>query len=193
MRDWNTTNKGGKSVWTNFSTGFSTLQGFEYIALKGNQKLPVYSAPSYASYRGANGKAVVGTNGNVFAAGWESGWLLVMYETNSGSVRVGYVCGDDIKGNVPMNTYLIFEHTQATVTTQCSLTDDPARAYAPIATLQAGTQVTYLTTLFNKYGWDYVETTVNGQTVRGFIRSGSLDIGMTQTQEAGDDYSGNEG
>jgi len=27
-----------------------------------------------------------------------------MYETNSGSVRVGYVSGDDIRGGVPMAT-----------------------------------------------------------------------------------------
>ena len=42
--------------------------------------------------------------------------------------------------------------------------------------LRQGQQVTYLTTFFNNYAWDYVEATVQGQTVRGFLRSGSLDI-----------------
>lgn len=41
-----------------------------------------------------------------------NGWLLVMYETNSGSVRVGYVSGDDIRGGVPMDTSLTFPMQQ---------------------------------------------------------------------------------
>ena len=180
MRALGTQNSGGLSVWDYFSTGFDTLQGFVYLQLKTGQQLPVYSAPSTGSYRGANGKAAVSTNGNVFAAGWESGWLLVMYETNNGSVRVGYVSSGDIRGTVPLNTLLTFDYLPATTTAACQLTDDPARCYAPIATLPEGTRVTYLTTFFNNYAWDYVETTVQGQTVRGFLRSGSLDIQQSE-------------
>lgn len=166
----------GRSIWDDFSTGFDTLQGFEYIELRANQSLPVYSAPTKDSWRGANGKASVSTNGAIYAAGWESGWLLVMYETNNGSVRVGYVDSGSIRGGVPFDLNLDFSYDTATVLEKCTLTDDPARTGSAITTLKAGTQVTWLTRFYNNSAWDYVEVTVNGQTARGFIRAGSLDI-----------------
>ena len=169
-------NDWGRSIWDDFSTGFETLQGFEYIELRANQSLPVYSAPDASSWRGANGKASVSTNGAIYAAGWESGWLLLMYETNNGSVRVGYVKAGSIRGGVPMDDYLTFSYAGASVTSACTLTDDPARTGTAIATLQPGARVTWLTRFYNNTAWDYVETTVGGKTVRGFIRTGSLDI-----------------
>jgi hypothetical protein len=169
-------NDWGRSIWDDFSTGFETLQGFRYIELRANQSLPVYSAPSASSWRGANGKASVSTNGAIYAAGWESGWLLLMYETNNGSVRVGYVKAGSIRGGVPMDDYLTFAYSGATVTSTCILTDDPARTGTAIATLQPGAQITWLTRFYNNAAWDYVETTVGGKTARGFIRAGSLDI-----------------
>lgn len=66
----------GESMWTYFSGGFDTLGGFDYVQLRTGQNLPVYSAPSRNSWRGANGKASVGTNGAIYSAGWENGWLL---------------------------------------------------------------------------------------------------------------------
>ncbi len=179
MRALGTKNSGGKSVWDYFSTGFDTLQGFEYVQLRTGQKLAVYSAPSVSSWRGANGKAMVSTNGNVMAAGWESGWLLVMYETNNGSVRVGYINSADIRGGVPIDVRLQFEYTPATVARACELTDDPARCYASITRLNAGARVTYLTTYFNRNAWAYVETTTGGKTVRGFLPAEYLDIQPT--------------
>lgn len=174
MRDLGTTNPDGRSVWDTFSTGFDSLQGFEYVKMPAVQTLAVYSGPGYQYWRGASGKACVSTNGNVLAAGWENGWLLVMYETNNGSVRVGYVSGQDIKGAVPMNTYLTFEYTTAQVVSDCQLTDDPARCYASVTSLRAGDTVTYLTTYFNNSAWAYVETAVNGTSVRGFVPASSL-------------------
>lgn len=189
MRAIGTTNKGGKSVWTNFSTGFDTLRGFDYCQLKGEQKLAVYSAPSEASYRGANGKALVNTNGALFAAGWEGGWLLVMYETNNGGVRVGYVDGNKIKGKVPVTEYLNFSYSDAEVNQNVQLTDDPAARYTSIVSLQAGDHVTYLTNFYNRHAWAYVETTVGGQTVRGFIPAEAID---NNTSSAEDDEIGND-
>ena len=88
--------------WRDFTPpdGSLKLTGFTYVKLTANQKLDVYSAPNASSWRGANGKAMVNTNGAVWAAGWENGWLLVFYETNAGSVRVGYVNGSRISGKV---------------------------------------------------------------------------------------------
>lgn len=166
----------GRSIWDDFSTGFDTLQGFEYIELRSGQKLAVYSAPSKSAWRAANGKATVSTNGAIYAAGWESGWLLLMYETNNGSVRVGYVRAGDIRGGVPIDLNLTFAYDAATVTQRCTLTDDPARTGTSIMTLQPGSTVTWLSRFYNNSAWDYVETTVNGKQVRGFIRTGSLNI-----------------
>ena len=169
-------NDWGRSIWDDFSTGFDTLQGFRYIELRSGQSLPVYSAPSASAWRGAQGKASVSTNGAIYAAGWESGWLLLMYETNNGSVRVGYVNAKSIRGGVPMDDYLTFSYAGATVTAACTLTDDPARTGTAIATLQPGARVTWLTRFYNHSAWDYVEVSISGKTARGFIRAGSLDI-----------------
>lgn len=167
---------GGLSIWDHFSTGFDTLQGFDYIELRAGQSLLVYSAPSKSAWRGANGKASVSTNGAIYAAGWESGWLLLMYETNNGSIRVGYVSQSSIRGGVGMDRNLSFSYDTATVTQRCTLTDDPARTGSAIAELNPGTQVTWLTRFYNNSAWDYVEVTVKGKPARGFIRAGSLDI-----------------
>ncbi len=181
-------NDWGRSIWDDFTTGFDTLQGFEYIELRSGQSLPVYSAPSTSAWRGANGKASVHTNGAIYAAGWESGWLLVMYETNNGSVRVGYVNSRNIRGGVPMDQYLTFSYDSATVTQRCTLTDDPARTGSAITTLQPGARVTWLTRFYNNAAWDYVEVNVNGKTARGFIRAGSLDINRSADPLENIDY-----
>ncbi len=166
----------GRSIWDGFSTGFETLQGFDYVRLRSGQRLAVYSAPSEEAWRGADGKAAVSTNGAIYAAGWEGSWLLVMYETNDGSVRVGYVDGDRVRGGVPVETSLHFAHDPATVLNTCNLTDDPARGGTTIATLNPGTSVTWLTRYYNSSAWDYVETWVDGRVMRGFVRAGSLNV-----------------
>ena len=166
----------GMSIWDSFSTGFDTLQGFRYIELRSDQKLDVYSAPDASSWRGASGKASVSTNGAIYAAGWVGDWLLIMYETNGGSVRVGYINGNKVRGGVPVETNLHFSYDAATVISTCQLTDDPARSGSAIATLPVGTQVTWLTRFYNNSAWDYVEVWVGGQVTRGFIRAGSLDV-----------------
>ncbi len=174
MIEQGTTNPGGKSIRVGIPTVSNVLSTFQYCSLKAGQKLDVYSAPSYSSWRGSNGKAAVSTNGDLWSAGWENGWMMVMYGTNKGSVRVGYVQG--IAGACPETRTLNFAYVDATVNTNCTLTDDPAKQYAAVVSLPAGTHVTYLTSFYNNVAWDYVETTVNGQTVRGFIPSDYLNV-----------------
>ncbi len=176
MRAQHTNNTGGKNYLSYISFDyFDILSGFTYAPLKTNQKLKVYSAPSTSSYRGANGKALVSTNGSVYVAGWENGWLLVMYETNSGAVRVGYVQGSTIKGTVNAAD-LDFSYTAVSCLQNTSLTDDPATFSACIRTIQKGESVTYLSTYYNSRAWAYIETTVNGKTVRGFVAEDALDL-----------------
>ncbi len=176
--------------WTDFTPpGKWSLTGFQYITLKGNQRLDVYSAPSTASWRGANGKALVSTQGAVWAAGWENGWLQIFYEVSNGGVRVGYVDGSKITGKVDFQQALIFSRTPVQLTAKCALTDDPLSGSSSIATLQQGASVTYLSTAVNQKGqvWDYIETTVSGKTVRGYIPSGCVNVPADELPNL-DDY-----
>ena len=87
-----------------------------------------------------------------------------------------------------MDLNLSFAYDAATVTQSCTLTDDPARTGTSITTLQPGATVTWLTRFYNNSAWDYVETTVGGKTVRGFIRTGSLDISRSADPLESIDY-----
>ena len=152
-------------------------RGFEFVKLKTKQKLPVMAAPSDYAYRANNGKAMVNTSGAVYALGYDNGWMLMLYEANhANQFRVGYIKCASIKGTLPTLNQLSWDWTRATVQATVNLTDDPALTGNPLTTLRGGDTVSYLTTMFNNTGWDYVETTINGQTARGFIPSGYLDI-----------------
>ncbi len=153
-------------------------RGFNFVKnLKANQKLPVFSAPSNSAYRANNGKAAVSTNGAIYALGYDGGWMLMLYEANhAGQYRVGYVECSKIKGKMPALDQLEWDEATATVTKKVKLTDDPAKTGNAMTTLKKGAKVTYLTTMFNNTGWDYVETSIDGKTARGFIPTGNLDI-----------------
>lgn len=174
--------KGANSTllsWTDFQPpGQWSLTGFQLIQLKTGQNLPVYSAPSASSWRGGNGKASVSTSGAVWAAGMENGWLQIFYEITKGGLRVGYVNAASLNEKLTGIGGLYFSYIPCQVTAACRLTDDPLQQVNTITSLRAGDQVTYLTTAINQRGqaWDYVETTVNGQTARGYVPSGSLDL-----------------
>ena len=184
MRAQGTRNAGGKNYLDEVRPDtFDVLSGFTLTKLKAGQKLSVYSAPGTDTYRGANGKAMVSTNGSVYVAGWESGWLLVMYETNSGAVRVGYVQAKSIKGDVQARN-LSFAYQTAALVANATLTDDPATRSSTLCRLAAGDTVTYLTMYQNSADWAYVETTSGGTRMRGFIPADALaaDIGDNENK-----------
>ena len=105
-------------------------------------------------------------------------------------MRVGYVNGSQIRGKVSVNDPLYFERSSCRLASAATLTDDPLRTMTTIASLRAGDTVTYLTTMTNQSGWsfDYIETTVGGKLVRGFIPTGCLDVPY-DTLENWDAYS----
>ncbi|MBR2822779.1 MAG: YARHG domain-containing protein [Clostridia bacterium] len=186
MKRLGTTNPKGKGMPTPPAANVNKPRGFEFVSLKANQKLPVYSAPSSNAYRANNGKALVNTSGAVYALGYDSGWMLMLYEANyAGQYRVGYIDTGRIKGTLPSLQQLSWERTSAQVLTTVNLTDDPALTGRALTSLPTGTWVTYLSTMFNNTGWDYVETTVNGKTARGFIPSGYLSGTSDQLDETG--------
>ncbi len=177
MKAAGTTNPGGIGMPTPPAQHVDTPRGFRYVSIKTGQKLPVYSAPSSSAYRANNGKAMCSTNGAVYALGWDHGWMLMLYEANfAGQYRVGYVDGSRIKGQLPWLDNLTWDGSSCQVMTNVSLTDDPALTGKEMTRIPAGTWVTYLTTMYNSSDWDYIETTINGQTARGFIPGGSLSM-----------------
>jgi hypothetical protein len=176
MRDAGTTNPGGKGMPNPPARNVNKPRGFEYVDLKAGQKLAVYTAPSTSAYRANNGKASCSTNGAVYALGWENGWLLMLYEANhANQYRVGYVNGAKFKKGARDNLgELYWDGSEVEVLETVALTDDPARTGNALTTLYAGETVTYLTTMYNDGAWAYVETTIDGQTARGFVPDDSL-------------------
>ncbi len=146
------------------------FSNFEEISLKPNIRMSVYSGPGKQYYRGADGKAMASSNGRIYACGWENGYLMIMYWTNNGSVRVGFVPAGEISGEVDLPG-LDFAYEDAKITKKCGLTDDPAMTRQIICSLQKGEKVTYLGSYVNSSSWAYVETETDGKPVRGFIPS----------------------
>lgn len=184
MREKKTTNPKGKGMPTPPAQSIDKPRGFSFVKLKAGQKLAVYTAPSAYAYRANNGKATCNTNGAVYALGWDNGWMLMLYEANqAGQYRIGYVDGAKIKGQKPSLDILAWDRSVCEVVLSTTLTDDPALTGKALTTLPAGTRVTYLTTMYNSTAWDYVETTIDGQTARGFVPSGTLSItGIDMTE-----------
>ncbi len=176
MRNSKWYNPGGKNFRDYVEWGFDVLLGFDFIELRADQRLDIYSAPTTNSYRGANGKAKLSTNGAVYIAGIEQGWYFAMYETNNGSVRVGYFESSKLKDNIFVPN-LQFAYEDATVNRYTFITDDPAKTNSTILYLNEGTSVTYLNTYMNSSTWAYIETTMpEGKLVRGFVPANDITV-----------------
>ena len=177
MKALDTKNTEGTRNWKDAIPPEGMLSGFVSGKIGKSKTWPVYAAPSSNAWRGANGKACYNAGYNYWAAGWENGWLLVLYETNKGSVRIGYAQPSYDTG---ITSQLSFSYMDATVVQDVTLTDDPMLTNSPVGKLRAGDHVTYLTTFYG-YGaekaWAYVETTVDGLTARGFVPTYTLDLG----------------
>ena len=183
MRSMGTYNTGARSIWDlNFETK-QYLSSFSLLSIKAGQKLPVFSGPGEYYQRGAKGKAVCSTNGNVYGCGYENGWLMIMYETNNGSVRVGYTPGN-FYGNVSLPS-LRFAYENTRLTKNANLTSDPVKIRSSICNLPRGTSVTYLSTFNAKTGtYAHIETTLpNGQLARGFVPLDSVDTAVYYAEE----------
>ena len=170
MKAMGTTNPEGKPLpKVHDDRVASPLPGFVETYFKPNQRLNVYDGPGTQYRRGADGKAVASTNGRIYAAGWEAGWLMVMYEVNTGGVRVGFASSKDFKDKVDLPA-LNFSRVSTPLLADTQVTEDPVRALTPVATLRAGTPVTWLNRYYHRdMTWDYIEFTQNGTLMRGFV------------------------
>lgn len=151
---------------------------FTHRPFYGGQKLNVYSGPGREYYRGSNGYAKADTDGEVMAAGMESGWVLVMYETSGGSVRVGYVDMDEFKYDTKILKLkeLDFAYDRAVIKSDCVLTDDPALGKRDLGYLYAGTEVTYLASYYKHRSWAYIETWLEDRPIRAFVPASCLNV-----------------
>lgn len=133
--------------------------------LRTGEKYDVFSAPGRDSYRPANGKAVMSTNDWVQIFGEEDGWVLVQYDISSGQMRFGYVDASVLPRDTSVRQ-LQWAYIPYVVIGDTWLTDDPLNSCKMLMQLQPGDEVTCLATMGE---WLYVETTLSGKTVRGFI------------------------
>ena len=133
---------------------------------------PVYTAPSEAAFRSANGRASVATDGyEVDDAGWVDGWLLVRYQIKTGW-RVGYIPPKFVKGfRSSMSAH--FGYIPCVADSEIYVTDNPYSHTDSIGLREAGESV-HVLSRYNYYAkegydWWYIECYIDGQVARGFI------------------------
>ena len=152
-----------------------TVQDFKFKHHKdgiGLGACPVYSAPSEDSYR--DGNPTVGTDSEIWEAGFVHGWLLVRYQTNDGSAKVGYIPRHYAeKYKSPMGS-LSFDAIPITLAQPIAVTDNPLKANTGFTTLYPETVVYVLAKYTYSGNWYYIEFTTAGQVARGFIDRSQL-------------------
>ncbi len=143
------------------------MHTFDEFPFRRNQTLKIYSGPGTQYYRSANGKALASTNRSIYIFGWEGDWLMVLYGTGDGKSRYGYTHKSDFTDKVG-SRYMEFAHLDATIATECTITDCMPDDKSSITTLHAGTPVDYLA--YNPdFDWAYIEVSADAGLVRGFV------------------------
>lgn len=144
------------------------LEGPEWVVrnqwkgVKGAGNLAVYSAPDERSWRAAEGKASVSLGGDVEVIGTADGWSLIQYEVSPRTSRIGWV-----KEELAKNETIAFAEVPLVTQADTFLTDDPFVSQYRHMEIPKGTELTGLTRAGEYYA--YVETTNNGQLIRGFV------------------------
>ena len=141
-----------------------------------DQKLSVYSAPSVIAWRADGGSSSVNTTDNMWCAGYDGQWLLILYHTDSSDTAVGYVSALSLRGALPEAASLTLAACPAALVRPVDLTCDPLGQKGDSLPLKAGESVTWLGNCFLGSSWAYVETRVGGMPVRGFVPQDALQI-----------------
>ena len=131
--------------------------------------VPVYSAPGDGSVRFAKGKASVNLREPAKFYGFtqDGNWALVEYTVSDRTSRFGYVRRSELPSSVTWKYNISSIDMPVTVTQDTFLTDDPNVSQYRQMTLKAGGSVRLLA-LYGAW-YAYVETTLEGKTVRGFV------------------------
>jgi len=153
--------------------------GFNRIFLKEPNTLDVYSGPGEEYHRNADGKAILATKDKVYCAGSEGDWLMVAYDSNEGIRKIGYV-QNPISASDFEFSKLSFKYRDAVITQDCELKDTPYATGNSIKDLTINHAVTYLKDyvedLKGTVEWVYIETTIDGKKVRGYIPCNAIHI-----------------
>ncbi|MBE5777296.1 MAG: hypothetical protein E7326_07275 [Clostridiales bacterium] len=157
-------------VWTSrvIRAGLADLRPISAkmpLVLEGDDKMAVYAAPSSKAYRGANGKACVYADEEIWIRGQtgDGKWWLVEYTVSDDRGRIGY-----IKARGESNAPVIPEEgKQVRIARHIGVTDGPYQALSSLFPLKTGDQVTCLgyVDAFRVY----VEAKTDGKTARGYI------------------------
>lgn len=168
-------------LWAQFED--TELMGNEMPGDAGAATVPVYSAPGDGSVRFAKGKASVNLRepAKFYGLTRDGNWALIEYEVSDRTSRFGYVKRSDLPSSVTWKYNISSIDVPVTVTRDTFLTDDPNVSQYQQMTLNAGSSVR----LLGKYRewYAYVETTLDGKTVRGFVPHACLRWPMP-TEEA---------
>ena len=135
----------------------------------GAATVPVYSAPSEGSVRFAQGKASVNLRepAKFYGLTQDGNWALIEYAVSDRTSRFGYVKRSDLPSSVAWAFTIPSVDVPVTITQDTFLTDDPNVSQYRQMTLNAGSSVRLLG-LYDLW-YAYVETTLDGKTVRGFV------------------------
>lgn len=135
------------------------------VKFEGGGKFDVYTGPGTEYARSGNGKGSVSTNDWIQVFGEQNGWILIQYDISADHFRIGWIDAKALPAGVQVGT-LAFSGQTATVTSACSLTDDPLQSRAQIASVAQGTTVSLLSTLGD---WQYVRVETGVKPICGFI------------------------
>ena len=144
-----------------------------YFVATFNTSPKFYTGPGTNYLRAGNGKAQYGGGGEARVYGYEGNWLMMGYQTGSGSYRIGYIQDQFLANMKAPAGYslrrLRFEYRSAWITTECNITDDPVIKHDPFGLLEAGHPCTYLCSYDDS--WAYIEVTLNADNrkARGFV------------------------
>lgn len=147
-------------VWTN-----------TYVSLNQTIRIAVHSGPGYDYMRARHGKAALGCSRPFSVLGKCDGWLMVLYSVSEGYNRVGYIdysrkwCFYDVAQCV---NEIRFANKKDIFTTRedVPVYDDPINAGHELTTLPMDHEVTVLA---QDSRWNYIETKIRGEWVRGFV------------------------
>ena len=143
------------------------------VKFTGGQKYPVYLGPGDAYARSGNGKGQVSTNGWIQVFGAYDGYILIQYGISAKQLRVGWIEAGALPAGTSVPS-LSFTGESQMIMQDCALTDDPFRSRCAITQMKAGTPVTSLADFGEFF---YIETTVNGETVWGFVPADAISKG----------------
>lgn len=144
----------------------------EEIKFVGSQKYAVYSGPGMDFLRGGSQKATVSTNDWIQVFGEEDGWILVQYAINKDTYRFGYIEAASLPKDTTVKA-LDFSAAEAIAQADAAITDDPLFSGTELASLSAGTQVTWLASMGS---WAYIATEIDDMPVRGFVPADALEL-----------------